>query len=154
MDTIKVIEEMAIKEAAKLNQTIEEVSFVKEHGVKILRIIANSENGLDIDEATALNTVISEKLDELDLIKEEYYLEVSSPGLERELKNNSDIEKQIGSYIYISLYEKIDNVKEYYGDLISFVDNIITMRINVKGRIKEISVPKEKVSKIRMAVKF
>lgn len=154
MEVIKQIEEMVEKIANDNSFSIEEVGFVKEGGVKILRIIADSENGLNIDEATLLNNLISEKLDEVDLIKEEYYLEVSSPGLEKELKKDSDIEKAIGSYIYISLYEKIDGVKEYYGDLESYLDNVITLKVNVKGRMKEVKIEKAKISKIRMAVKF
>lgn len=151
---IEKVKNKAIEFSKEIDSFIEEVSFVKEHGIKILRVIADSSEGLDIDKATYLNNKLSEWLDEVDFIKEEYYLEVSSVGLERELKNDEQIKKAIGSCIYISLYEKLDNQKEFYGDLISFEENTLIMKVNIKGRIKEIKVPKEKISKIRMAVKF
>ena len=95
-------EKLARACAEKLDLEIVEVEYVKERGIKILRIIADSSEGLDVDKATALNQMISEALDVEDYIKEEYYLEVSSPGLERELKKESDITNAIGKYICIS----------------------------------------------------
>ena len=86
-------EKLARACAEKLDLEIVEVEYVKERGIKILRIIADSSEGLDVDKATALNQMISEALDVEDYIKEEYYLEVSSPGLERELKKEKSKER-------------------------------------------------------------
>ena len=73
--------------ANSLSLKIISVEYVFENGIKILRIIAEGKDGLSIDEATSLNEAISLKLDEEDFIDEEYYLEVSSEGLEKTLKN-------------------------------------------------------------------
>lgn len=147
-------EKLAKKCALELSLEILEVSYVKENGIKILRIIATSPNGLDIDEATALNERISEELDKEDYIDEEYFLEVSSPGLERELKKEEDIIKAVGEYICIKTYEKIENMKEIYGDLLSYDGNKFVLDCLIKGRHKKIEIDKKITSKVRMAVKF
>ena len=85
--TLKIANELA----SSLGLTIEDVEWVKEAGEFILRIIADSKEGLTIDQATELNNLISDRLDVENYIEEEYMLEVSSPGIERVLKNDEDI---------------------------------------------------------------
>ena len=146
--------ELAKRCALKLGYEIISVDYVFENGIKILRVIGTSENGFSIDDATKLNEEISAELDVEDYIDEEYYLEVSSEGIERELRNDKDIKDAVGSYIYAKFYEKIDNIKDVYGDLESFEDNVLIIKYNDKGRIKHIKVLKEQICKIRMAIKF
>ena len=110
MDVKKIIEkanEIATEEASKLNLEIVDVDYVKENGIKILRVIARGEDGLTIDESSLLNSAISERIDaipEREFITEEYYLEVSSEGLEKELRKDEDIFASIGKYICIKTY--------------------------------------------------
>lgn len=140
--------------ANKLGFSIISVEYVFENGIKILRVIGNGPNGFSIDDATALNEEISAELDKEDFIDEEYYLEVSSEGIEKELRNDNDIKHAVGGYIYAKFYEKIDNIKEVYGDLESFDGENLEIKYNVKGRIKHLTVKKEQICKIRMAIKF
>lgn len=160
MDVKKIIEkarEIALEEASKLNLEIIDVDYVKENGIKILRIIAEGKEGLTIDESALLNNAISERIDmipERDFIEEEYYLEVSSEGLEKELRKDEDIFASIGKYICIKTYEKVDGLKEIYGDLVDYKDGIVTINYLVKTQRKTVSIQKEKISKIRLAVKF
>ena len=160
MDVKKIIEkarEIALEEASKLNLEIIDVDYVKENGIKILRIIAEGKEGLTIDESALLNNAISERIDmipERDFIEEEYYLEVSSEGLEKELRKDEDIFASIGKYICIKTYEKVDGLKEIYGDLGDYKDGIVTINYLVKTQRKTVSIQKEKISKIRLAVKF
>lgn len=140
--------------ASKLNLEIVDVDYVKEHGMNILRILATDSEGLTLEQATDLNNAISDALDVEDFIDDEYYLEVSSPGIERELKKDADIKNAVGQYICIKTYEKILDQKEWNGDLLSYEEDIIKMQINIKGRKKIIEVPKSKISKIRLAIKF
>ena len=146
--------EIANNCAKELNLEIIEVEYVKEFGSMVLRIIADSEGGLDINQATALNEAIGEVLDKEDFIDEEYSLEVSSPGLERELKNEADYIKYIGSYICIYTKEKVLNKNEVYGDLLDYSDGTFKLKVNLKGRMKEIEINKEIIEKVRLAVKF
>lgn len=160
MDVKKIIEkakEIALEEASKLNLEIIDVDYVKENGIKILRIIAEGKEGLTIDESALLNNAISERIDmipERDFIEEEYYLEVSSEGLEKELRKDEDIFASIGKYICIKTYEKVDGLKEIYGDLVDFKDGVVTINYLVKTQRKTVNIQKEKISKIRLAVKF
>jgi len=146
--------EIANSCAKELNLEIIEVEYVKEFGSMVLRIIADSEGGLDINQATALNEAIGEVLDKEDFIDEEYSLEVSSPGLERELKTDADYIKYIGSYICIYTKEKVLNKNEVYGDLLDYSDGTFKLKVNLKGRMKEIEIKKEIIEKVRLAVKF
>ena len=146
--------DLATKCASRLGYEIISVEYVFENGVKILRVIGSGEDGFSIDDATALNEAISAELDIEDYIDEEYYLEVSSEGIEKELRNDKDISNAVGSYVYAKFYEKIDNLKDVYGDLESFEDGILQIKYNIKGRIKHLSVRKEQICKIRLAIKF
>ncbi|MDD3171140.1 MAG: ribosome maturation factor RimP [Bacilli bacterium] len=140
--------------AEKLQLDIVEVEYVSEKGLKILRVIAEDKTGLTIDQATDLNNLISDELDKEDFIDEEYYLEVSSPGIERELKKEEDIIKSCDQYICVNTYEKVEGLKELYGYLRKYEDQKIFIDINIKGKNKILEIPKSKISKIRLAVKF
>ena len=151
---------LADKIAADLGLVIEDVEWVKESGVYILRILADKEEGIfDIDDATKLNEEISKKLDEEDYIEEEYMLEVSSVGAERELKCEKDMLKSINSYVHIDLNTPINIIKDIKihdieGTLLEVNDNSVVLSINLKGRIKKVIIEKENIKLIRKAIKF
>ena len=138
----------------ELGFTLEEVSWVKEYNTFFLRIIIDKEGGINVDDATKLSEALSPLLDKEDFIKEEYMLEVSSPGVEKELKSDKDILSSIGEYVHISLYVKKDNFKEIEGYLKSYDDGKIVIEANIKGRNKEYTFDKKEISKIRLAIKF
>jgi ribosome maturation factor RimP len=145
--------------AEKLNIEIVDIEWVKEHGSYILRILADTEYGLTIDDSVALNEAVSLALDQEtfvheELIQNEYMLEVSSPGLERPIKGEKEITKAIGSYINIKTYEKIEAQKEFEGYLRAFDGNLLEIEVNVKGRLKTFKIEKNKISTIRYAVEF
>jgi len=149
--------EIAKEEAEKIGLVIEEVDYVLENGIKILRVVADKEGGADVDELSELNRIISDRIDlipENEFISEEYYLEVSSVGLEKELKTDLDIINNIGKYVYVKTYEKVDGIKEVYGDLISYENGEVTINYLVKTIRKQIKIQKDKISKIRLAVRF
>ena len=86
-------------------------------------------------------------------------LEVSSPGIERELETEEDISKSIGEYVYIELKEHINltlksKIKDLYGYLRNYANNILEIEYNNKGQIKKISINKENIKFIRLAIKF
>ena len=135
-----------------------EVELVKEFGSLILRFTIDKEGGVDIDDTTLISEKVGLILDELDPIESEYYLEVSSVGLERELRNLEEIKASIGKCINVKTYEKltVDKIsqKEFEGTLLSCEDNLITMQFKVKQFKKEITIPYEKIAKIRLAIEF
>lgn len=94
-----------------------DVRFVKEGANWYLRVIINSENGISIDDCTNVHHAIDPVLDEADPIDKSYYLEVCSPGLERELTRDEHFEQMAGKKVKIRLYKAIDSVKEFTGIL-------------------------------------
>lgn len=99
------------------NVKLWDVRFVKEGANWYLRIIIDSENGISIDDCTNVHHAVDPILDEADPIDRSYYLEVCSPGLERELTRDEHYAAMVGNKIKIKLYKAIDGVKEFNGTL-------------------------------------
>ena len=81
-----------------------DIEYVKEGKNWFLRVFIDKPAGIDIEECGLVSEKLSEKLDELDPITHNYFLEVSSPGAERPLKKKQDFEKTIGKNVYIKTY--------------------------------------------------
>lgn len=109
---------------------IYDVEFVKEGGAYFLRIFADRDGGIDLDECEVISRALSTKLDEADPIKQNYYLEVSSPGIERRLKTKEHFDRYIGEVIDIGLYKSVDGNKQMSGVLLGFDDGVITAEVN------------------------
>ena len=130
--------------------------YVKEGQDWFLRVYVDKlEEGqytyMSSDDCEKVSRYLSEKLDESDPIKQNYYLEVSSPGLDRPLVKDKDFERFAQSRVEIKLYEAIDGKKHLEGTLVGLKDNVVTI-IDDKGN--EISLPKDKAAKINLAVVF
>ena len=118
-----------------------DVRFLKEGASWYLRVFIDSENGIGIDDCTNVSHAIDPVIDEADPIDKSYYLEVCSPGVERELTRISHYKKELGKEIKIKLYKAVDGVKELRGTLVSCEENIV---LNADGKeytfgLKEIS---------------
>ncbi|HLO12361.1 MAG TPA: ribosome maturation factor RimP [Pseudoneobacillus sp.] len=131
-----------------------DIEYVKEGREWFLRIYIDKDSGVDIEECGFVSEKLSEKLDELDPIPHNYFLEVSSPGAERPLKKEKDFEKAIGKNILIKTYEPIDGEKTFEGTLLEFIDQIVKIEVKIKTRKKTIEIPYEKVANARLAVTF
>lgn len=97
--------------------------------------------------------LISDDLDMLDIEIDNYYLEVTSPGIERKLEFE-ELNEVLGSYVFVKLYRKIQGEKEFYGDLVSYKDDLVTVKINFSGRFKNVEFDKKDIALIRLAIKF
>lgn len=95
------------------NLELVDMEYVKEGKNWFLRVYIDKEGGIDIVECGEVSEQLSEKLDEADPIKEAYFLEVSSPGVEKPLKTLEDFKKNIGNNVFVKLYEKIDGEKKH-----------------------------------------
>ncbi len=126
------------------------IEFVKEADALILRVCIDKDGGVDIDDLALCNEFLSDKIDSIDNDMPEYFLEVSSPGAEKELRNIDEIIKNIGSYVHVELENMI-----YEGNLLDVIDNDdIVIRFNAKGRFKTIHIPYDDIKFIRLAVKL
>ncbi|GMA47270.1 ribosome maturation factor RimP [Tetragenococcus muriaticus] len=153
VDTVK---DMVMPILEENNYELVDLEFVKEGKSWYLRVFIDKEDGIDIEECAYVSERLSEKLDnaEPDPIPQAYFLEVSSPGAERPLKNEEDYQKAVGNYIHVSLYEPIDNQKQYDGFLQSVDTNQIVLKIRIKTREKEITIDRKKIAKAHLAVQI
>lgn len=134
-----------------------EVVLRKEFGVNVISIVIDNPETftMDIDEVASINSEILDLVN--DYIPDGYYLEVTTPGIERELKTEKDFARAIGKYIYIKTYQKIENaynLKEMYGTLLEVTENDYVVDVVNMTRTKTVNIPKTAVAKIRLAVKF
>jgi len=149
---VKTTEELVqpILEEKKLE--LVDVEYVKEGKNWFLRVFIDKEGGIDISECGEVSELLSEKLDEVDPIKEAYFLEVSSPGVERPLKTVEDFSKNVNKNVFVKLFEPIDGEKSFEGILVEFNENIATIEYKVKTRKKRVEIPFNKIAKARLAV--
>ena len=128
-----------------------DVEFVKEGADWHLRVFIDCEGGININQCEAVSRALSDILDQTDPIPQSYYLEVSSAGLERQLKRESDFEKFIGSKILLRLYKAEDNQKEFTGELTGFEEGAIT--IQTEEGVRK-AFERKKVSLVRLVAEF
>lgn len=131
--------------ANKYDCYIYDVEYVKEGSVKYLRIYADRENGISIDDCEKISRDVSAVLDVKDPIKENYILEVSSPGIERKLTKKEHFDRYIGEIIDINLFKPYNGSRQLSGKLNKFDDPIISLVIDdeiVEINQKEASVIK------------
>ena len=108
-----------------------DVEFVKEGSKKILRITIDSEEGIDINTCEKFHRTIDPMLDEADPIDESYYLEVTSPGIEREIKTDAHIAMCEGEKVEVKLYAPKNGSKAFTGMLVGLNDeNKVVITIN------------------------
>ncbi len=131
-----------------------DVEFVKEGRDYFLRVYIDKETGVDIEDCGIVSEKLSEKLDEVDPIPQNYFLEVSSPGAERPLKKDKDFEKAIGKNVFIKTYEPIDGEKAFEGILTQFDGETVLVEVKIKTRKKSIVIPYEKIANARLAITF
>lgn len=130
------------------------IEFVKEVKDWFLRIYIDSEDenmSIGTDDCEKVSRFLSGRLDELDPIEQNYYLEVSSPGMDRALLKDSDYEKYAGKVVDITLYKAIDGKKSISGILEGIVDKNIVI-VDEKGN--RIQIEREIAAKTKLAVIF
>ena len=121
-----------------------DITYRREHGGMVLRLLVNKEGGITLDECTYLNEEIGKMLDEKDIIPEKYMLEVSSPGLDRPLKTRRDFERVIGEKIHIHTFEPVNDKRDHEGTVNSVDDEKVTID-DVKIRLDKIAKAKLKI---------
>lgn len=150
----EIVEELLTDILEQEQLELVDIEYVKEGKSWFLRVFIDKENGVDIDDCGLVSEKLGEKLDALDPIQQNYFLEVSSPGAERPLKKQQDFIRAVGKHVNIKTYEPIDGSKEFEGTLLSYDEKEITLSIKIKTRTKEITIPTEKIAKARLAVIF
>ena len=107
----------------KIGYDLYDVEYAKEGKNYFLRIFIDKPEGIDLEDCEKVSNEINGLLDEADYIKEQYFLEVSSPGIERILKKDRHLEQNKGKEIQVKLFQKDEKgKKEYQGELKEFTE--------------------------------
>ena len=136
------VEELIKEKIENIGYCLYDVEYAKEGPNYYLRIFIDSEKGIDLDDCEKVSNEINEKLDEADYIKEQYFLEVSSPGIERILRKDRHLEKNIGEQVEVKLFKKDENGnKNYIGELKKFDEQTVT--------IDEVKIERKNIAQIK-----
>ena len=145
-----VVKEIITPTATEMGYYLWDVEFVKEGADKYLRITIDNEEGITIEDCEKFHRAIDPLLDEADPISEAYILEVSSPGIERELKTPQHIDACEGWDVEVKLYAAIDGAKSFRGVLLE--SDKTNIRIESNGKVMEFA--RSAVAKINTYFEF
>lgn len=140
------ISELIETKINNLGYELYDVEYNKKGKEYYLTIYIDSENGISLDDCEKVTNEINDVLDESDYIKEQYFLEVSSPGLERILKKDKHLKDNLNKNIEVNLYTKIENKKQFEGILVDYTENNITIEIDNK----KINIDRSNIAQIRL----
>ena len=127
----------------KIGYDLYDVEYAKEGKNYFLRIFIDKPKGIDLQDCEKVNNEINDLLDKADYIKEQYFLEVSSPGIERILRKDKHLEQNIGKEINIKLFKKDENgKKEYQGILKQYNEEKIELE-------EEITIERKNIAQIK-----
>lgn len=129
---------------------IVDVEYVKEGRDRFLRVFIDKDPGVDLDDCELVSNFLSQELDKSDPIKDQYFLEVSSPGLERIIKKDKDFVRFSGSEVSVSLYRAIEGSRKLQGILIGLEGEDIVIQIDDR----KLNLPKDSVSQVRLVYNF
>lgn len=138
------IEKLTSKTINDLGYELYDVEYVKEGKDYFLRIYIDSEKGIDLNDCEKVSNMITELLDKEDYIKEQYFLEVSSTGVERILRKDKHLKDNIENEIQIKLFKPMDGQKQYKGILKNFNNDHITILNS-----QEIKIDRKNISQIK-----
>ncbi len=140
-DTVREAIEPTVTE---LGYRIWDVTYSKIGADYHLEITIDKDGGINIDDCERVHRAIDPILDECDPIEGFYYLEVSSPGIERELRTEEHILSSLGVAVEARLFVARDGSKSVVGELVGYSDGVVT----IKDADIEISIPRNEISKL------
>lgn len=133
------------------NMELVDVEFIREREW-ILRVLIHKPGGIGVDDCQWVSEQLGKKLDAMDPIPQAYFLEVSSPGLDRPLKKKADFDRHKGDLIEVHTYSPnpVNGKKVLIGRLEGLVEETLIVECN--GQM--VHLPREKVSQVRLHISF
>lgn len=150
-DLLVEISDLIAPICKKENVILFDLAYVKEGPFKYLRVYIDNEKGITIEDCQRISEQVSRKLDEKDPISENYFLEVSSPGIDRPFKEDKDYEKNLNESVEVRLYQSVNGLKQFEAVLVEFHEDSIVLMNDKKEMIK---IEKKNIVRINKAVKF
>ena len=149
--TVKSLIEEPIK---ALGYTEIDVKFVNEFGTNYLRVMVDKDDeAIDLDQIMKVNDIISPILDEADLIKTNYVLDVTTFGAEKKI-DVSKLEKYVGKYVNVHLSNAWKGLNIIEGTLESVDNDKVIISFKEKTRVIKCEVVRTSIDKARLAIKF
>lgn len=142
------VESLVKNKVEELGYKLYDVQYAKEGKEYFLRIFIDKEEGVDLNDCEKVSDTINPILDEADYIKEQYFLEVSSPGIERVLRKDEHLEDSIGKEIEVKLFKPLEGKKEFVGILKKYNEENIT--IDVTESNEEINIDRKNISIMKL----
>ncbi|MGI6144196.1 MAG: ribosome maturation factor RimP [Peptococcia bacterium] len=124
-----------------------DVEFVKEGANHYLRLFIDKDGGVDLDDCEKISRIVSDLLDQEDPIDKAYFLEVSSPGLDRPLKKVKDFQKYEGHQVIVKTFSAFEGRKKHRGKLGQYNESNLHLLVEDD---KEIMIPWEMVSQVKL----
>ena len=140
------VENLILSEVEKLGYELYDVQYTKEGKDYYLRIFIDKENGIDLNDCEKVSEIVNPILDSADYIKEMYFLEVSSPGIERVLRKDKHLEQSIEKEIEIKLFKPMEKQKELTGVLNKYDENNIYIQLQKE----EIQIERKNISLMKL----
>lgn len=144
------LNEISTKVAEERGYEIVEVAYKKATPHSLVSVFIYKEDGISLDDCDTMSRAIEEELDKEDIIEESYYLEVSSPGLDRPIKTQDDLRRNKGKLVEARLFAPLDGNKLYEGVLASYTKD--TVILDNEG--KEVELPLKSISKMSQKIVF
>lgn len=141
-----VVTALAQSPAEELGVEIWDVEYVREAGTRYLRIYIDKDEGIGIDDCVAFSQLMDPLLDEADPIAESYTFEVSSAGVERELKKPAHFERYLGAQAEVRHFSPVNGSKSHVGILRGYDEGAVTLEIAGENVV----FPKEQVAQVRL----
>lgn len=135
---------------AQVNYELYHVEYIKEQNENYLRVYIDKAEGISLEDCEKVSRKLSDMLDEEDPISDSYYLEVSSPGIERILYNDKHLQKYLNHMVTVKLSKLFEGNRKYEGKLLNFS----TEFIEIEAEDNAISIPKNKIKRIILKGEF
>ena len=146
-----ICEEKVAPVIEQLGYEVVEVEYAKKSDGMNLTFYIDSNNGINIDDCEKVSKAIDDLLEELNPTDNQpYVLSVSSPGIDRPIKTNRDLQRSLNKEISITLFSKLDGKKKFDGTLVEFNDDEIT----IQCKTQNISIKRELIAHIVPIIKF
>ena len=146
-NTAAIAEELAAPILEEMGLQLWDVVYEKEGSGWYLRYYVDKEGGIDINSCEAFSRAISDVLDEADPIEGSYTLEVSSPGIERQLTRDWHFETLMGQQLLVRLIRPVEGVRDFIGTLTDYRDGTLTLLLDEKT---EMNVERGETAFIRL----
>lgn len=148
--TINSVAEILLPVLNEQNIELVDIELKNEAGGKILRIYLDKMGGISVDDCAEVSRELSVLLDVNDIVESSYTLEVSSPGLRRPLRKESDFERFRGKKVKIKTTHPFENRRNFKGDLMGIEESVVS--VNVDGKLYKL--PLDSIKKANLELDF